>query len=253
MTITTRTFEYSDGETRCFGFMAHDADASGPQPAVLVNHAWGGRDEFAEGVAVQLAANGYVGIALDNYGDGAQPETVDDKMALMGPLKEDRAALRARLTAGYEAAAALAEVNPAMMAAVGFCFGGLCTLDMARAGLELKAAISYHGLLDAPDIDSKPITADVLACHGWDDPMVPPDQAVAFAAEMGASGCDWTLMAFGNTKHAFMVPEADNEDMGLKYNKSAADQSWAATFDLLRTHFGMQNSPQNSSLGGSLA
>ncbi|MEM9599625.1 MAG: dienelactone hydrolase family protein [Pseudomonadota bacterium] len=238
-TITTDTFEYQDGETRCIGYVAYDDSVTSARPGVLVNHAWSGRDDFAEGVAVQMAALGYIGIALDNYGGGARPETVDDKMALMGPLKEDRKALLARLTAGYDAAASMDRVDASAMAAVGFCFGGLCTLDMARAGLDLKAAVSYHGLLDAPGLKAGQIHADILACHGWDDPMVPPEQVVAFGEEMVAAGCDWTLMAFGNTKHAFMVPEADDADLGLKYNKTAADQSWTATFDLLRKHFEM--------------
>jgi len=237
MNISTKTFDYKDGKTVCTGYVAWDETVVSARPAVIINHAWSGRDDFAEGVAVQMAANGYVGVALDNYGGGARPDTLDEKMALMGPLKEDRKALLARLKAGYKAAAALDMVDSGAIAAIGFCFGGLCTLDMARAGLDLKAAISYHGLLDAPEMKSKKIKADILACHGWDDPMVPADQVVAFGEEMGKAGCDWTLMAFGNTKHAFMVPEADNADMGLLYNKSAASQSWAATFDLLRKHF----------------
>ncbi|MGB3457445.1 MAG: dienelactone hydrolase family protein [Litorimonas sp.] len=239
MTLTTRTFDYQDGDTTCTGLIAYDESVASARPAVLVNHAWGGRDDFADGVAVQMAANGYVGVALDNYGGGALPETVDEKMALMGPLKEDRAALLARLTAGFEAAAGLDEVDADAMATVGFCFGGLCTLDMARAGLDLKAAVSYHGLLDAPDLPKTRILADVLVCHGYDDPMADPDSLRAVQDELVAAGCDWTVMSFGNTKHAFMVPEADDADLGLKYNKSAADQSWAATFDLLRKHFEM--------------
>jgi dienelactone hydrolase len=248
MTISTKTFEYKDGETTCVGYLAWDDTVVSARPTVLVNHAWSGRDDFAEGVAIQMAANGYVGIALDNYGDGAQPETIDEKMAFMGPLKENRKALLKRLTAGYKAAAALPMVDADAMAAIGFCFGGLCTLDMARAGLDLKAAISCHGLLDAPDLKPGKITADILACHGWDDPMAPPDHVVVFGAEMVAAGCDWTLMAFGNTQHAFMVPDANNADMGLVYNKSAADQSWAATFDLLRKHFALHGTqPQEGS------
>lgn len=248
MNISTKTFDYQDGDTSCVGYLAWDDTIVRARPTVLINHAWSGRDDFAEGVAVQMAANGYVGIALDNYGAGARPETIDEKMALMGPLKEDRAALLTRLTAGYKAAAALDMVDADAMAAIGFCFGGLCTLDMARAGLKLKAAISYHGLLDAPEGTAKKIETDVLVCHGWDDPMVPADQVVAFGEEMVAAGCDWTLMAFGNTQHAFMVPDADSPDMGLKYNKSAADQSWAATFDLLRKHFALHGTqPQEGS------
>jgi len=137
MRIITKPVEYKDGAKTCVGFLAWDETYADPKPCVLINHAWGGLDGFAQDQAVQMAAMGYVGFALDNYGDGALPETTDDKMALMGPLKEDRAALLKRLKAGYKAAAGLEQVDKTHMAAIGFCFGGLCALDMARAGLDL--------------------------------------------------------------------------------------------------------------------
>ena len=239
MTITIKPFEYKDGKTTCIGQVAWDESYANPKPGIIINHAWGGLDDFAKDRAIMMAAIGYVGVCLDNYGDGATPETVDDKMALMGPLKEDRKALLKRLKAGYKAAGALDMVDGDALAAMGFCFGGLCTLDMARAGLDLKAAISYHGLLDAPDLPKKTIKADVLVCHGYDDPMADENALAGIQKELAANKCDWTVMAFGNTKHAFMVPEADNPDLGLKYNEYAATQSWAASTDLLHKHFAL--------------
>ena len=239
MNIRIKPFEYKDGKTTCIGQVAWDESVVSAKPGILINHAWGGLDGFAQDKAVQMAAIGYVGVCLDNYGDGAQPETTDEKMAMMGPLKDDRKALLKRLKAGYKAAAALDMVDGDHLAAMGFCFGGLCTLDMARAGLDLKAAISYHGLLDNPGLPKKTIKADVLVCHGYDDPMSDHDALRGVHEELSANSCDWTVMAFGNTKHAFMVPDADNEELGLKYNEYAATQSWAATTDLLRKHFEM--------------
>ena len=211
MNITTKPVEYKDGKTTCVGYLAWDESYANPKPCVLVNHAWSGLDGFAEDKAIQMAAMGYVGFALDNYGNGALPESVDDKMALMGPLKEDRALLLKRLKAGYKAAAALEMVDDTHMAAMGFCFGGLCTLDMARAGMDLKAAISFHGLLDAPEGKKpKKIKSKILVAHGWDDPMVPPAQVTAIGEELAKAKCDWQLHAYGNTSHAFMVPEAND-------------------------------------------
>lgn len=239
MTITTKPVEYKDGTQNCVGYLAWDESYGDPKPCVLINHAWDGRDGFAEDKAVQMAALGYVGFAMDNYGDGALPDSVDDKMALMGPLKEDRALLLKRLKAGYDAAAALDMVDATHMAAMGFCFGGLCTLDMARAGMDLKAAISYHGLLDAPEGHTpKKISSKVLIAHGWDDPMASPDSVLAVGKEMAASQCDWQLHAYGQTTHAFMVPGADNADMGLKHNADSERRAWAATLDLLTEVFG---------------
>ena len=239
MSITIQPFEYKDGKTTCIGQVAWDSSVVSPRPGILINHAWGGLDGFAQDKAILMAANGYVGVCLDNYGGGQQPETLDEKMALMGPLKEDRKALLKRLKAGYKAAGNLDMVDADALAAMGFCFGGLCTLDMARAGLDLKAAISFHGLLDAPDLPKKAIKADVLVCHGYDDSMADENALAGIQKELAANTCDWTVMAFGNTKHAFMVPDADNDEMGLKYNEFAATQSTAATMDLLRKHFEM--------------
>ncbi len=237
MTITTRPIEYKDGDTNCIGYLAWDESYADPKPCVLVNHAWGGLDEFAQDKAIQMAALGYVGFALDNYGNGEKPESVDEKMALMGPLKEDRAALLKRLKAGYKAAAALDEVDEKAMAAMGFCFGGLCTLDMARAGLDLKAAISFHGLLDAPGLPKKKIKPKVLIAHGWDDPMATPEDVVKIGKELADAKCDWQLHAYGQTSHAFMVPGADNKEMGLLYNPDSERRATLASQDLLAEVF----------------
>ena len=239
MKITTKPVEYKDGKTTCVRYLAWDETYADPKPCVLVNHAWGGLDGFAQDKAIQMAALGYVGFALDNYGDGALPETVDDKMALMGPLKEDRAALLKRLKAGYKAAAALDMVDAKALAVMGFCFGGLCSLDMARAGLDLKAAISFHGLLDAPDLPKKKIKSKVLIAHGWDDPMVPPDQVVAIGKELADAKCDWQLHAYGQTSHAFMVPDANDKALGLKFNPDSERRATMAAQDLLQEVFGM--------------
>lgn len=242
MNIVTKPVEYKDGDTTCIGYLAWDESYADPKPCVLINHAWGGLDNFAQGKAVEMAAQGYVGFALDNYGGGALPETVDDKMALMGPLKTDRAKLLKRLKAGYKAAAALEQVDETHMAVMGFCFGGLCALDMARAGVDLKAAISFHGLLDAPEgAKPKKIGAKVLVAHGWDDPMAPPAQIITLGEEMTASKCDWQLHAYGQTSHAFMVPEANDTKLGLKFNEDSARRATLASQDLLQEVFGMHN------------
>ena len=43
-----------------------------------------------------------------------------------------------------------AEVDENQVAAIGFCFGGLCVLDLARVGASLLGVVSFHGLFTAP-------------------------------------------------------------------------------------------------------
>jgi len=238
MTITTKPVEYFYGKQKCVGVVAWDETFADPKPCVLVNHAWGGRDSFADDKAIQMAALGYVGFALDNYGDNALPDSVEGKTALMGPLKEDRKKLLKRLKAGFKAAAELDSVDETHMAAIGYCFGGLCTLDMVRANLGLKAAISYHGLLDAPDYATKKSKTKVLVAHGWDDPMAQPETVVVLGHELTKAGCDWQIHAYGQTTHAFTVPGTDTGDGVLKYNEDSERRSWMASVDLLAEVFG---------------
>ncbi|MEP1229604.1 MAG: dienelactone hydrolase family protein [Litorimonas sp.] len=238
MTIKTKPVEYMHGKTKCVGYMAWDDTYADPKPCVIINHAWGGLDGFAQDKAIAMAANGYIGFCLDNYGNGAQPETTEERSATMGAFMDDRKFLQERLKAGLKAAGAQEQVDATHIAAMGFCFGGLCTLDMARAGFDLKAAISFHGLLGAPDLPKKTIKAKVIIAHGWDDPMAPPSEVMAICQEMTKAKCDWRLQAYGQTTHAFMNPQADDAKNGLKYNADTERRAWNATLELLDEVFG---------------
>ena len=90
--------------------------------------------------------------------------------------------------------------------AIGFCFGGLCALDLARSGADIAGAASFHGIFDPPGLRPQPIRAKVIAFHGWDDPMVPPAKVVALGRELTEAGCDWQIHAFGDTRHGFTNP-----------------------------------------------
>jgi len=129
-------------------------------------------------------------------------------------------------------------VDAARVAAIGFCFGGLCVLDIARTGEDLAGVVSFHGLFAPPgNTSGNSVKAKVLALHGWDDPMAKPEDAVALGSEMTAMGADWQLHAFGNTMHAFTNPDANDADMGTVYNAAADRRSWIAMQNFLHEIF----------------
>ncbi len=227
MAIQTRLVEYThEGET-LEAFMAWDSTQVGPRPAVLVCHAFRGREEFECEKAERLAALGYVGFAIDLYGKGVVATEREQAFALMGQFTEDRARLQARLGVCVETAQAQDEIDGAELAAIGYCFGGLCALDMARAGLPVAGVCSFHGILGAPgNTDDKRIEAKVLVEHGWDDPMATPEAVLEFASEMSDAGADWELHAHGNTVHAFTNPAANDPDFGTVYRELADKRSW---------------------------
>jgi dienelactone hydrolase len=213
------------------GFIAYDETVDGARPGVLVAHAWMGQDDFARDKAVLLAELGYVGFALDVYGVGRRASDRAGAEALMMPLIEDRALLRARLNASLERIKAHEVVDATRTACIGFCFGGLCAIDLARSGADVTGVVSFHGLLMGADVPNQRITAKILALHGWDDPLAPPDQVIAFTKEMTDAGVDWQLHAYGGTMHAFTNPNANDVDFGTVYHEAADRRSWQAMRD----------------------
>jgi dienelactone hydrolase len=209
------------------GRLFHDGSGHA-RPTVLVFHAWDGRTGAMDEMAERVACLGYNAYAVDLYGAGVTGNTPEECQALMNPLVGDRARLRALLLSAIDVAAAQGEVDAARMAAIGFCFGGLCVLDCARAGAPLKGVASFHGLFNPTGLPSvTPIASRVVAYHGWDDPMAPPQSVADFAREFSEARADWQIHAFGHTMHGFMHEGANAPAMGIQYNADSACRAWA--------------------------
>lgn len=238
MAIITSTVNYLDGDTTLEAFFAFDDVIEGRRPAVLVSHAWAGRSDFTADKARQLAELGYVGFALDMYGKGKLGQTDAECGALMRPFIEDRALVQRRMLAAMKTAALLPWVDDSKIAAIGFCFGGLCVLDLARTNSDIKGVVSFHGNLTAPaNLKNPNVHAKVLALHGHDDPLVPPEQVAAFQKEMTDAGADWQLHAYGNTVHAFTNPLATDLAAGFQFSENANRRSWQAMENFLAEVF----------------
>lgn len=236
MTTRTRAVAYSDDGIEFEGFLAAPRDfARGP--VVMVSHAWAGLGDFERGVAEKIASLGYAAFALDLYGKGKRGATTEECEALMTPFMKQRGMLRQRLLKNVDVAKSLPEADPSKVAAIGFCFGGLCALDIARAGADVRGAASFHGLFAPTGFPNERIKAKILAMHGWDDPMVPPDAVTALARELTESGADWQVHAYGGTMHAFTNPQANDPSFGTVYSEKAARRSFTALEDFLRECF----------------
>ena len=225
--IQNRLIEYDHNGTILEGYLVWDDALTGPRPGILISHAWGGRDQFVCDKATALAELGYVGFAQDMYGKGVFGNGPEENTKLMTPLIEDRALLQSRISLGLDTLKAQDEVDASNCAAMGFCFGGLCVLDLARIGTDINGVVSFHGLFGSPgNTDGTRIKAKVLALHGNDDPMVPVDVVTGFENELTAANADWQIHVYGNTSHAFTNPVANDADHGLLYNENADKRSW---------------------------
>jgi dienelactone hydrolase len=230
--------EYWHDDLRLVGQLAVDDERAGRRPAVLVCHEGNGLGDHPKRSARRLAELGYVAFALDYYGDGRMPPP-EEVPARFTALAGDPDRTRAIAQAGLEVLLADERSDPSRVAAIGYCFGGTMSLELARGGADLSAVVGFHsGLSTSRPEDAVNIKGVVLVCIGADDPLIPPEQRVAFEEEMRAAGVDWRMNLYGGAVHSFTNPAADGSRPGFEYEPKADARSWRAMLDVFHERFG---------------
>jgi dienelactone hydrolase len=239
--LSTTRLDYSaDGRSFC-GQLACP-DVQGKVPGVLIFPEAPGLGPHVMRRAVALAQMNCVALAADLHGDGVllgEPKTV---RASIDELKREPERLQRRLQASLQALAQVPQVDPERMAAIGYCFGGWCALELARNGAPLRGVGIFHGSVSSPRADTAgQIRGKLLVCSGASDPLVPVEQITAFTQEMTAAGVDWQVHLYGGTCHGFTSPEAGGNPLpGFAYSALADRRSWAALITFLGEIFEME-------------
>lgn len=238
MAIASKNVEYKDQETLLEGYLAWDDQQQGPRPTILIAHAWDGRTDFVCNQAKKIASLGYAAFCLDAYGKGIYGANPEKNATLMQPFLDDRKMLQQRLQSGVAAAVSESVVDRKKMIAVGYCFGGLSVLDLARYNAPLLGVISYHGILQPPPrLSVDKIKPKVMVLHGYQDPMANPQAMLAFCQEMASAQAEWQLHAYGNTLHAFTNPQANSPADGVLYSALADQRSWRSSLNFFEELF----------------
>ena len=226
--IQTKTVEYKEGHTVLEGFVAYDDAIKGTRPGVLIVHQWMGLTDYEKKRAEMLAQLGCVAFCADIYSKGVRPKNREEAAAEAGQYKKDRLLLRGRINAALEALRQEPLVDLGRIAAIGYCFGGMAVLELARGGAKLNGVVSFHGGLDSPTPgDGKNMKCKVLVLHGADDPTMSSQQIAAFENEMRSSDADWQLIKLGGAVHAFTQWNAGNDNSkGSAYTERADKRSW---------------------------
>lgn len=209
-----------------------------PRPTVMLIPTVMGVSDLEIGFGKQLVELGYNAFVADLFGKKFHGADRDTMFGEMKRLASDRPALLRRLQAVLQQVRGLNEVDGGRVVVAGYCFGGMCALDIARSGADVAACVSFHGLFDPPGLPPQKIKAKVVAFHGWDDPMVPPEKVVALGQELTGGGSDWQIHAYGNVGHGFTNPKA--HDIGIEgvfYHQLAAERSWTSFINLLEELF----------------
>lgn len=229
--IVNEKIEYKEGDTTLEGFVYYDNAKAGKKlPGVVIVHHWMGVGDYVKMRAEQMAKLGYIAFVADIYGKGVRPKDAKEASALASKFREgDRKSLRARAEAAFNELKKNKNVNPEKISAMGYCFGGTTVLEMARMGLPLKGALSFHGGLNTTNpADAKNIKTPLLVMHGAIDPFVKPEEVAAFQKEMNDANIDYQFVAYSGAVHSFTEKEAgDDTAKGAAYNEKADKRSFA--------------------------
>ncbi len=224
----------ADGLSMKSELFVAEAGASG-RPGILVFPEAFGLGEHARARAERLAGLGFVALACDLHGGATVHDDLDTARGLIGALRADPLRTRARAKGGLDALLGRPEVDPARIAAIGYCFGGTMALELARSGADIAGVVGFHsGLATEAPQDAKHIRGRVLVCIGADDPGIDPAQRQAFEEEMRAGNVDWQMSLYGGVVHSFTNPAADRLGRPdfARYDAKADRRSWTEMMNL---------------------
>ncbi|MEJ2232217.1 MAG: dienelactone hydrolase family protein, partial [Nitrospirales bacterium] len=226
--LQLKPLPYSHVEVPVEGVLSWDDAREGKRPGILVVHEWWGLNEYARTRAEQLAALGYVALAVDMYGKGKVTSHADEARQWMQQITANVETWQARAREGLRLLQADPRVDPTRLAAIGYCFGGATVMQMVYGGAPVKGVVSFHGSLPLPPsslaVKGSP---KVLIAHGEIDPFLTPDHIAKFTKALDGAGLDWQMVIYGGAQHGFTNPSANQYGMkGLQYQEQADRRSW---------------------------
>jgi dienelactone hydrolase len=233
-----QSVEYFDGPQKLIGEWVFAEEGPDQRPAILIFPAFEGRGPFTLDYAENFAKQGYAVFVADMYGNAEVAQTLDRCFELLSPFLKDRSLVRRRASLAHVVVKQSPMVRSQKIGAMGFCFGGMCVLELARSGEDLAAGVSAHGVLTASNLPTAAIRSHLLILHGYRDPQTAPDALSLFAEEVDAAGApSWVFTFFGDAKHAFTDPATGSFDaareqkMGREYNRLAAERAFRYASD----------------------
>ena len=210
--LKTQWVDYKQGSAPLSGYLVYDDAVQGKQPGVLMIH---DRSGFSEGTladAAMIAKLGYVVFAEDMFGKGVVPKTVPEMMDTIAIYDNNRPLMRERALAGFDVLKAQPMVDPARLAAVGYCFGGTVGVELVETGAPIIGFISVHGAFRnfAPEA-AKNIKGRVLILHGAEDPVAPLEEVTALVSQLRAAKINFEVNIYSGAAHAFTKPQNPSE------------------------------------------
>ena len=240
--MVTKNLDYEVGGKKMQSVLVYDDAVKTARPGIVMTPDWLGINADNIALAKQIAGKDYVILVADVYGVDTRPRNAEEAGAATKNMYAHRSDLRARINAALaqlEAQGGKAPLDGRHWGAIGFCFGGATTLDLARSGADVQGVVSFHGNLSGDTSFKDQIKAKVLVLHGADDKFESPEQIAGFQQEMRDAGADWQFLSYGGAVHCFAIPSADGKVPGCKYDARTAKRAFTQMKEFFEDAFGL--------------
>jgi carboxymethylenebutenolidase len=201
--------------------------AKTPAGGVMLVHEWWGLNDQIKSVASELAANGFVAIAIDLYG-GKVATDPDGAKALMAGVSD--ADGTDTVTAWIDHLYGMSQIN-GKVATLGFCFGGGWSLAASLAH-PVDATVIYYGRCDQDAATLKKLKGPVLGHFAGKDGFINPPMVDGFEAALKADRHPAEIYRYADANHAFANPTGQN------YVQGDARLAWDRTIAFLKKTIG---------------
>jgi carboxymethylenebutenolidase len=225
LTVEKISFPGATGEV--MGYLARPADAIGPLPAVLVIHENRGLNPHIEDVTRRIAVEGFLALGVDFLSPaGGTPADEDRARELIGALDSLQTIQNAVMAVDFLASHA---DSTGKVGAVGFCWGGAMSNQVAVNAPAIAATVAYYGRQPAVSEVGRMSAPVMLHYAGLDERINAgiPD----FEAALQSNGVPYELFIYEGANHAF-----NNDTNAARYDKAAADLAWTRTVEFFKEH-----------------
>lgn len=248
--VTTREITYDVDGLSMIGHLAQP-DGPGPWPGVLIGHDGVGLEEYQRQRADDLAAHGYLALAMEYHGGEVFFDRPDAMLARIIPLLSNVEQMQSIGRAALDVLLAQPGIDPNRIAALGYGAGGQIVLELARAGVPFKAIAVVHAAFPDHTVEEwSDVAGTFLLCTGSEDPISTPEQILTFGRALQEAGIDWRAEIYGGAEHAFWarprkpdgsLAEGTAHSMttvpGVSYDPKATMRAWRAVLELFSETF----------------
>ncbi|MBV8454335.1 MAG: dienelactone hydrolase family protein [Deltaproteobacteria bacterium] len=215
-------------------------DEGGPFPAILVVQEVFGVHEHIKDICRRLAKARYFAVAPALYArEGDVVNMSDAKQIMQVVMKVPERQVASDLDATVAWAESTGKADVSKLGIVGFCWGGRQVWLYAAHNPNLKAGVSWYGVLQRPKNDMTPynpidlvqhINAPILRLYGGADPAIPVAQIDALRGALKAEGNPSEIVVYPDTPHGF------NADYRPSYRPQQAKDGWKRMLAWFKQH-----------------